>query len=744
SAYAQINPGQAFSARKDDPFLDMAVNGIWWIDADGNTDFITGSLAKLFGYLPDEMHAKSITAFLQAGDADTFIELLNSCADGQPRYQRLGFVHKNGSIIAMQIRTHTIFGASRHFAGLILNLEDTANLAKTEKALFYRLSMEEMIADISSRFVGIKYKKIDGEIVNSLKKIEEFMGVRDSSVQLTLDPSYEEKAPGTADILIWQSSNSSDSSLTGVPAQPYKSEESLTIPLLAGTRPIGVFRCTQSTYTKEWMSEDIRLIQLAGEIFINAITGRENQLKLILSEERLRVTLNSIGDAIIAIDENNVIQMFNSTAEHLIGINKYNALGKYLNEIFITRLVLENPEKPDETSYTKLEALDGQSRFISVQRYPITDTDKNIYGEIIIFSDVSEKKKREDEIRYISFHDTLTNLYNRVFFEEEMRRLDVKRQHPITIIMGDCNGLKITNDVFGHYEGDRLLVRTAEILLKSTRKEDVVARWGGDEFVIILPKTDEKTASQIRERILETCENTDMHPVKPSLALGSATKADDSVTMDTLLKEAEERMYRHKLLESKSARNSIISSFEKMLYERNYETEEHAKRMQDMAHSFGLYVGLSDDELDNFCLLAALHDIGKIGIPDHILLKPGELSSDEWAQMKKHSEKGFSIANSTGELNNIADLILYHHERWDGTGYPQGLRGEEIPRLARMLSVIDAYDVITHARPYKEPLNKSDALLEIEHCASTQFDPALVKSFVMLMRAKDREAAYQS
>lgn len=345
-------------------------------------------------------------------------------------------------------------------------------------------------------------------------------------------------------------------------------------------------------------------------------------------------------------------------------------------------------------------------------------------------------KQLEEEIRivkHISFHDEMTGLYNRRFFEEEMKRLDTEKQLPITLIIGDINGLKFTNDVFGHQEGDRLLKKIAQILKSSCRSEDIIARWGGDEFAIILPGISGLTADGICERIRDGCSMAAKDPIQPSIALGYATKENLCEEMQYVLKEAEDRMYRHKLLENRSTRSSIISSLEKTLYERSFETEEHAKRLAELSRKIGQEIGLSGNELDELSVFAILHDIGKIAIPDSILMKQGKLSGDEWDKMKKHSEIGCRIAQSSQELAHISEYILSHHERWDGTGYPQGLSNTEIPKLSRILAVVDAYDVMTHARPYKKAISSREALEEIEKCAGTQFDPEIAKIFAKEM-----------
>lgn len=350
-----------------------------------------------------------------------------------------------------------------------------------------------------------------------------------------------------------------------------------------------------------------------------------------------------------------------------------------------------------------------------------------------IVSDVTDQKKAEAQIKYLSFHDKLTGLYNRAYFEEELNRLDSVQELPLSLIMGDVNGLKLINDALGHQEGDKILIAVAELLKEFCRSEDVIARWGGDEFIILLPRCSSDNAEKIVDRIKRANRLIEALPIQVSISLGVATKNDASQNIRELLKESEDKMYRHKLMEARSTRNHFLSSLEKALWSRSHETKEHCERMQCMAIRIGMIVNLPESELDSLKLLAALHDIGKIAIPSSILDKPDRLTTEEWETIKKHPEIGYRIALSSPEMSPIALAILHHHERWDGSGYPLGLKGEDIPFLSRIISIVDAYDVMVHGRPYQKALSSREAWKEITRCAGSQFDPQLVESIAELM-----------
>ncbi|MBK5247003.1 MAG: diguanylate cyclase [Peptostreptococcaceae bacterium] len=342
---------------------------------------------------------------------------------------------------------------------------------------------------------------------------------------------------------------------------------------------------------------------------------------------------------------------------------------------------------------------------------------------------------KNKEISYISYHDFLTGLYNRTYFEEAKLRLDTPRQLPISIIMGDINGLKLINDGFGHSKGDGVLIEVAKILKNCCRKEDIISKIGGDEFGILLPKTDSQSAQQICNRIYDTCKGFVLNgsSIYPSISLGHATKNIETEMMDGIFMAAEEAMYRHKLLESRSAHSSILASIKAIMFEKSQETEEHAARMVQLSKSIGLAMSLSEDQLNELELSATLHDIGKMGVDSKILSKLGKLSDEEWVEMRKHPEVGFRIAQATSELIPIADYILCHHERWDGKGYPQGLIGEQIPLLSRIVAIADSFDAMTNDRTYRSAMTKGEAIEEIRRNSGTQFDPDISQLFLNII-----------
>lgn len=475
----------------------------------------------------------------------------------------------------------------------------------------------------------------------------------------------------------------------------------------------------------------------------------ETQQELWREKERLRITLSSIGDGVVTTDREGDIISLNPVAQEITGWKEEEARGRPFSEVFRlaseeTGEVIEDPvgrvlatgKVVGLANHTMLITRDGHKVPIADSAAPITDEDGRIQGVVMVFRDVTAEREWEKKIIKLSYHDALTDLYNRRYVEEWLGNPLNASRLPIAVIMADVNGLKLANDVFGHAEGDRLLKTAAMVLQESSRPGDLLCRWGGDEFLLLLPHTDLNAAEEIAQKIKEKISRQSAGKIQLSIALGCGVIDDFKHYYEAII-EAEERMYRHKLIEGRSFRSAVITALLSTLYAKSAETEEHAQRIRGYSLAVGRAIGLKSKELDDLAVFAVLHDIGKVGVREEILRKPGKLAPAEWEEIKKHPEIGWRIAQNTPELAAIAEYILYHHERWDGRGYPAGLKGEEIPLLCRILAVADAFDAMTSDRPYRRAMTCEEAIKELEKGAGSQFDPAIVAVFLSHLREID-------
>jgi diguanylate cyclase (GGDEF)-like protein len=349
-------------------------------------------------------------------------------------------------------------------------------------------------------------------------------------------------------------------------------------------------------------------------------------------------------------------------------------------------------------------------------------------------NDEALRQRAEEELRYISYHDPLTGLHNRAYFEEEIRRLEGSRMYPITIVSTDVNGLKVINDSMGHRRGDEFLSDYARVLRSAFRTSDVVARLGGDEFAVVLPNTDEASAANLIRRLKERIEahNTQGETLPISHALGTATFLTAGEPLEQLYKLADRAMYIDKTKLAADNGQVIVRAMIAALATKDFGAEGHVARVKVIAATLGETLGLSLHDLSDLELLAEIHDLGKIGVPDSVLFKPGPLDAEELELVKQHSAIGYRIAKVSTELAHIAELILYHQEWWNGEGYPTGINGPDIPITCRVFAVADAYDVMTSPRPQRPAMPHDSALREIQSLSGIQFDPTVVDQFVSI------------
>ncbi len=361
--------------------------------------------------------------------------------------------------------------------------------------------------------------------------------------------------------------------------------------------------------------------------------------------------------------------------------------------------------------------------------------------------------------------DSLTGLYNHRYIQEiltqEIER--AREQHqPIAVILADIDNFKLFNATYGHAAGDKVLRLVAEIIQGTTRNGEIASRFGGDKFMVVAPgmnrRRGEATAERIRKRLSGQglrMERGQRLPLR--ISMGVAVYPQDSTNKEELLAYADASLFESKraggdkvtLANRRPGQLSIyqattlgvLDGLVQVVDKKDRYTKSHSEENAEYAMMLGQALGLSENTQSALRIAGLLHDIGKIGIPDGILKKPGPLTTEERHVVEQHVVLSGLIIQGVPHAEDVADAVVNHHERWDGNGYPRGLKGEAIPLLGRIMAVVDAYSAITSDRPFRKGQSHRIAVAELRKNAGTQFDPQLVETFIGVLESQQKEAA---
>ena len=509
-------------------------------------------------------------------------------------------------------------------------------------------------------------------------------------------------------------------------------------------------------YQLPMMGQLYSLIMIMG-IFI--VVVRYNFLKLpenLIMEQ----IMNEMLDMVIVVDQQGCILKVSKHSSTLLGYEEEEVMGQTIDLLFReedkVRFNLQNLRDQD-LKHSDVEILkkDKTPLPVNMACKQIKDSKlQDVLGFVFVFQDnrlVYELRQKNEElfrekerykltllavqekqqvIEYLSYHDQLTGLYNRRFLEDELARIDFTKDLPLTVVMADVNGLKLINDSFGHAYGDLLIRKVADVIREGCREDDLVARFGGDEFIILMPRTSELEARRVLKGIKAKALQEKIGALQISVSFGYEAMESPDISIQEILKKAEDYMYKNKLSERPSVRSKTIDTIIKTLHEKNKREEQHSYRVSELCRRTALELDCSSEEVEELKTVGLLHDIGKIVISESILNKPDKLREDELEEIKRHPEIGYRLLSTIKEMSEMAEYVLAHHERWDGKGYPKGLKGNEIPFQARIISVADSYDAMISERSYRKALPEEVAIAELIRNAGTQFDPAIVRVFV--------------
>ncbi len=471
-------------------------------------------------------------------------------------------------------------------------------------------------------------------------------------------------------------------------------------------------------------------------VYYNTISNLGWKLMYVVSEESVTQPLKKINHYFLLIG---VIALFLSVVILRIIVKKNieDPVSKLVDEIeqiacnsFETQVSEDILHQNDEFGKLgkTLETMKVQLK--QYQKDLESSLEENMNNAVALELQNKVLENKVNEVEYLSYHDQLTGLNNRRHFEKQLGELSNKKYFPVHAIVSDVNSLKIVNDSFGHDKGDEMLLEYVDVLRKSNIDLSLVSRTGGDEFIIIIPNSSSDDVDSYLESLITECKTRSINGLTLSVSFGLAVLDDEEKSIYEVLQLAEDRMIQNKLYDAPGRRDKTIQLINSTLQEKNPREQLHSERVALYCEALAKEYGLPTSQQEIIRNAGLLHDIGKIGIPEELLNNSGKLTNDEFSVISKHPEIGYRILTSAGNMNDISIMVLSHHERCDGTGYPRKLTADEIPLGAKIIAIADSFDAMTSDRSYRKGLPKEVAIEELLSCRGTQFDAELVDIFV--------------
>lgn len=704
-------------------FFDVALDLLCIADTEGNFIKVNKSWEEILGYRAEELEQKKFLEFVHPDDMDSTLaamavlenqdEVLNftnryRCRDGSYRYIEWRS-YPQGKIIYAAARDIT---ERKHFEAALKESNDRYNqLAEQGRTIIWEIDREGLytyISPVVEKVLGYKPEELIGQV--------RFYD---------LHPDRGREAFKTAAFKVFNSK------------EPFDNVENL-----AQTRDGRLI----------WFSSNgLPIFGPSGELLGHRgsdtdITARKRaEQALRESEVRSRALVEAVPDMLFRFNRSGDYldaqvkdeKMLHPTAR--AAYREVGLIGKNIRDVLpeeISVLMLETIEKVIDSGELDVVEYSYDNAF-GPQHFEARLAASGANEAVSIVRDITEKKQYEAELQYLSMHDSLTGLYNRAYFDNELERLQSGRDFPVAVIAADLDGLKLVNDILGHKEGDRILRACAGLLKESLRSSDILARVGGDEFALILPRTGSEAGKELVKRIHGCIAkyNEKGLTIPLSISMGVAVCESGEQSLEETFKMADGAMYKDKLQRSSEARGEIVRALLARLYNREGITMAYNEQVQELCIKLGRQAGMDEGRLANLQLLAQVYDLGKVTIPEEIIGKKGKLGEDEYEIVRQHSEKGYRIAAASPDLAVVADYILRHHENWDGSGYPLGIGGAEIPLESRILAVVNSFCAMTNPRSYAPAMDHGEALRELKRCSGRQYDPGLVEMLVNIFAA---------